>query len=70
VLLRWQQAGIRIIGAAPTDTAPRDITLKPPSRFRRVWYRIITMAGLKRNNAGGFGAVIPVRTGGGHYGHG
>jgi hypothetical protein len=69
VLLRWQQAGIRVVAAAPTDTAMRDITVKPPSWFRRAWYRMITVARLKRNNAGGFGAVIPVRTGG-HYGYG
>ena len=34
------------------------------------WYRALTAARLRRNNAGGFGAVIPVATGGGHYGYG
>jgi hypothetical protein len=71
VLLRWQQGGLRILSASPTDSAPRDITVTKPSWFRRALYRAITVARLRRNNAGGFGAVIPVRTsGGGHYGYG
>jgi hypothetical protein len=69
VLLRWQQGGLRLRSASPTDTSPRDLTVKPPSWFRRAWYRAITAARLRRNNAGGFGAVIPVRSGG-HYGYG
>lgn len=71
VLLRWQQSGLRIVAASPTDSAPRDITVSRPSWFRWAWYRALTAARLRRNNAGGFGAVIPVRTGGGgHYGYG
>ena len=71
VLLRWQQAGLRIFAAAPADSSPRDITVSKPSWFRRAWYRAITAARLRRNNAGGFGAVIPVATsGGGRYGYG
>ena len=71
VLLRWQQGGLRIQAASPTDSAPHDLTITPPSWFRRAWYRAITASRLRRNNAGGFGAVIPVATsGGGHYGYG
>lgn len=72
VLLRWQQAGLRISAALPADSAPRDITVSRPSWFRRAWYRAITVARLRRNNAGGFGAVIPIRTsgGGGYSGFG
>jgi hypothetical protein len=69
VLLRWQQAGIRMTAVSPADTAVRALTVKPPSWFRRAWYRMITIARLRRNNAGGFGAVIPVRSGG-HSGYG
>jgi len=69
VLLRWQQAGIRMTAASPTDSGVRDLIVTPPSWFRRAWYRMITVARLRRNNAGGFGAVIPVRSGG-HYGYG
>ena len=71
VLLRWQQTGLRIFGASPADSSPQEITVSKPSWFRRAWYRAITIARLRRNNAGGFGAVIPVATsGGGHYGYG
>jgi hypothetical protein len=27
--------------------------------FRRAWYRLIVLAGLRRANVGGFGAQIP-----------
>lgn len=71
VLLRWQQAGLRIIAASPSDSGPRDITITRPSWFRRAWYRALTAARLRRNNAGGFGAIIPVATSGSrHYGYG
>ena len=71
VLLRWQQGGLRILSASPSDISTRELTVTPPSWFRRAWYRAITAARLRRNNAGGFGAVIPVRSGGGgHYGYG
>ncbi len=65
VLLRWQDAGIRIRALAPGDTSPQPFTVKKPSWFRRVWYRAIVLAGLRRNNAGGFGGVIP-KAGGGY----
>jgi hypothetical protein len=71
VLLRWQQGGLRILSASPADTAPRELTVTRPSWFRRAWYRAITAARLRRNNAGGFGAVIPIAaSGGGRYGYG
>jgi len=64
VLLRWQEAGIRMLAVGPGETAPRPFTVKKPSWFRRAWYRTIVLAGLRRNNAGGFGGVIPMA--GGH----
>jgi hypothetical protein len=70
VLLRWQQGGLRILSASPSDTSPRELTITPPSWFRRAWYRAITASRLRRNNAGGFGAVIPVASAGRHYGYG
>lgn len=69
VLLRWQQGGLRIMAASPADTAPRPLTVTRPSWYRLAWYRALTAARLRRNNAGGFGAVIPIATGG-HYGYG
>jgi hypothetical protein len=71
VLLRWQQGGLRLLTASPADGSTRELTVTRPSWFRRAWYRALTISRLRRNNAGGFGAVIPIRTGGGrHYGYG
>lgn len=72
VLLRWQEGGLRLMSASPADNATRELTVPKPSLFRQAWYRMLTMSRLRRNNAGGFGAVIPVRTGGGgrYYGYG
>jgi hypothetical protein len=67
VLLLWQEAGVRIRAIGPGDTSPQPFTVKKPSWFRLAWYRAIILAGLRRNNAGGFGSVIP-KAGGGGYG--
>jgi hypothetical protein len=66
VLLRWQEAGIRQLAVGPGESSPRPLTVKKPSWFRRAWYRAIVLAKLRRNNAGGFGAVIPVAGAGGY----
>jgi len=67
VLLRWQQGGIHILAAPATrGERPRELVVKEPSLFRRAWYRVIALAGLRRNNAGGFGAVIPIASSGGY----
>lgn len=66
VLLRWQRAGIGIrLADAKTRARPRELLVRPPSLFRRAWYRTIALMGLRRNNAGGFGGVIPVPSSGG-----
>jgi hypothetical protein len=65
VLLRWQQAGIRMTAADARENGRiRELQVQPPSMFRRAWYRALTIARLRRNNAGGFGAVIPVASSG------
>lgn len=65
VLLRWRNAGIRLLGVDPArNERPRDLAVKPPSLFRRAWYRVAVIVGLMRNDAGGFGATIPVPSAG------
>jgi hypothetical protein len=63
VLYRWQQGGVAIAFAdlAQPDR-PRPLEVKRPGWFRVAWYRAITSMGLRRNNAGGFGAIIPIPT--------
>lgn len=63
VLLRWQQGGVQILATdAKTRDRPRSLTISPPSRFRRAWYRATALMGFRRNDAGGFGAMIPLIT--------
>ena len=69
VLLRWQRAGLAILALDPKpNERPRQITIEPPSLFRRAWYRLIALAGLRRSNVGGFGAQIPEENEGGGVG--
>jgi hypothetical protein len=66
VLLRYQQAGIAILSCGAEGGSPASpITVAKPSHFGRFWYRALVLAGLRRNSAGGFGAVIPVPGSGG-----
>ena len=63
VLLRWQQAGIQIVATDPQARGrTRSLTIATPSRFRRAWYRVMAATGFRRNDAGGFGAMIPLIT--------
>ncbi len=63
VLFRWQQAGITIQGQDLERGGPsQPLQVSRPTWFRSLFYRAITLAGLRRNSAGGFGAVIPVAT--------
>ena len=60
VLLRWRRAGLPILALDPKSSErPREMRIEPPSLFRRAWYRLIALAGLRRSNVGGFGAQIP-----------
>ena len=65
VLLRYQNAGVVILSVGADGVSPTPITVAKPSHFGRFWYRALVLAGLRRNSAGGFGAVIPVPGAGG-----
>jgi hypothetical protein len=72
VLRRWQESGIRIrlIDARSWRVEdPYDVPV--PSLFRRISYAASAMLGLRRNNIGGFGNLVPEQTqstGSGFYG--
>ncbi len=69
VLLRWQEAGIQILSCGENDqNQPTPVQVKKPSHFRALWYAAMVLAGLRRNSAGGFGAVIPEPSSSGGYG--
>jgi hypothetical protein len=65
VLLRWQQAGIELRQQKASGEM-RDLVVSPPSWFRKTWYRIVALSGLRRSNVGGFGAVVPEESSGGY----
>lgn len=61
VLLRWQQAGVplHVVTTAP-GAAPQPLHVQRPSMFRWAWHRVLASFGLRRNSAGGFGAIVPM----------
>ena len=61
VLLRWQQAGLPLQMVAPAPGAvPQSLQVRRPRLFRWMWQRALASLGLRRNSAGGFGAVLPL----------
>jgi hypothetical protein len=70
VLLRWREAGLELYAQEPAALEAHPLELTRPSRFRHLWYRALTVLGLKRNSAGGFGSVIPMPSQGGGSGFG
>jgi hypothetical protein len=68
VLKRWQDAGIEIVVLPvthPTDATKMEIST--PSHFRSIFYRALVLLGLRRNSAGGFGALVPEPSSGGGF---
>lgn len=60
VLLRWQQAGLRLQAVdVNAGGRRRDLAVRPPGLFRIAWYRLLALSGLRRNDSGGFGGEIP-----------
>jgi hypothetical protein len=60
VLLRWQEAGLPLSVVAPTASAvAQPLQVQQPRFFRWMWQRALASMGLRRNSAGGFGAVVP-----------
>jgi hypothetical protein len=65
VLLRWQRGGISL-KAQNLNGEEDNLVVTPPSLFRRAWYRVIALLKLRRNNVGGFGALVPEASSGGY----
>lgn len=60
VLLRWQQAGLTILGLTPGGAGElMPLTLRKPWWFGLFFARLMVLSGLRRNSAGGFGARVP-----------
>jgi hypothetical protein len=62
-LLRWQEGGVTVLAKRlDNETHPIEITVKRPSRYKALWYRVLAQFGLRRSSAGGFGSYIPELT--------
>ena len=68
VLVRWQEAGIRLHRAAWDADQFKVIQVRRPSRFKSMFYRLLVLAGLRASAAGGFGGYVPHPDSGGGYG--
>lgn len=65
VLLRWQEAGIRLeVYGTAVGGPPQELSVNRPSHFRALWQRALALLGLRRGAFGGFGDW-PHGTGGG-----
>jgi hypothetical protein len=65
ILRRWQEGGLAIFEFHIADYQPHPIDVPKPPMFRNIFHRALSTMGLRRNNAGGFGAVIPHPSSGG-----
>ncbi len=59
VLYRYQEAKLPISRVALEGDPPKPIEVSRPRSYKSLWYRLNVFAGLKRNSAGGFGAMTP-----------
>jgi hypothetical protein len=67
-LLRWQRAGVSIMGITlgpDTDVRlPQRVTVRRPPLFRNAWYGLMARMGLRPHPLGGFGGLLPHSGGG------
>jgi hypothetical protein len=68
ILRRYQDAGLSILCAPDLGTAPVSITVEKPEFYKSLLYRLQAYTGLRRNAAGGFGAIVPEPSSGGGFG--
>jgi hypothetical protein len=68
-MLRWQQAGLRMLSISLADGEPaRPIVVARPSQFRALWYNWLELLRLRRGPLGGFGGLVPFPGSGGAFG--
>lgn len=59
ILFRYQEGGLRILHSHPSKLDIFPLSVRKPSLFKSLSYRSQVLVGLRRNCAGGFGAIIP-----------
>ena len=60
VLRRYQEKGLALFILKSEEGQIERLDVPRPSGFHGLWYRLGVLAGLRRNAAGGFGAMIPI----------
>jgi hypothetical protein len=60
ILRRYQEKGLALFILKSEAEQIERLDVPRPSGFHGLWYRLGVFAGLRRNAAGGFGAMIPV----------
>jgi len=65
VLYRYQEAGLELLHAKDVSANGSALTVTKPGQYKSHWYRLGVFAGLRRNAAGGFGAIVPDPNSGG-----
>lgn len=59
ILFRYQEGGLRILHSHPSKLDVFPVSVRKPLLFKSLFYRAQVLIGLRRNSAGGFGAIIP-----------
>lgn len=59
ILARWQEQGIALETCHVADGRRVPLDVKKPRRYRWLWYFALSLFGLYRSGAGGFGSVVP-----------
>jgi hypothetical protein len=59
ILRRYQDAGLTILHSLDLTTPPVAFNVPRPAFYKSFFYRLMAYSGLRRNSAGGFGAVVP-----------
>ncbi|MCU0857691.1 MAG: hypothetical protein MUC65_04730 [Pontiellaceae bacterium] len=59
ILRRYEEGGLLLSIIRPAQMQEASLSVPKPQLFRSIWYRIQVLSGLRRNAAGGFGALIP-----------
>jgi hypothetical protein len=68
ILCRYQDGGLPILRTPDFGTAPDPQKITRPKFYKSLVERFEVYAGLRRNAAGGFGAVVPDSNSGGGFG--
>jgi hypothetical protein len=68
ILRRYEEGGLELFQIRYDQAQEERLSVPRPRWFRSLWHRIQVLAGLRRNAAGGFGALIPIPSESSGYG--